>query len=306
MVSSIFHQTRENFPTQFEVLLEREVGGFDVYYSVYIKLPIIYELLGYLNFSTVAGNDEYQFQLTLLPMANTRIVKSVSVVIHFPHNSTRDQGREIQLYVKCENLTAVQPIQFHTVNGTSKWIELGIKATRIPCSTTDECVFFVKISGDPSALETILIVYDYAKFGGFESDTLEKRSTDYIANKTLLTDLQANGINCSVNSVFLNYATELRIFDGTQEVISPNSIGINMTYCYGTCDLDYTLPANLTSAERVHFLHNLLQDVQHTPLLGACCVPDEIENDDLLISSMNGQVIELQTFPQVVSCKCMI
>lgn len=260
------------------------------------------------TFSTVADIDEYQFQLDLFPIETKRIVTSVSVVIHIPSNSTGVQGQETQLYVKCENQTALQPIQFYIAKELGEWLELNINTTSMPCSTSKECIFFVKVLGDPSELDTILVVYDYTKLGGFESDihtTLQKRSTGAIANKTLLRDLQAGGVNCSVQHVFLNYRTELHIFDATQTVISPNNIGINMSYCYGACDSNYTLPANITSVERFHCFRNILQDIR-TPIPGVCCVPDEIENDELIISSMNGELIELKTFPQVLSCKCII
>lgn len=245
--------------------------------------------------------------MDLFPTETKRIVTSVSVVIHFHSNSTGVQGQEMQLYVKCENQTALQPIQFYIAKELSEWLELNINTTSVPCSTSKECIFFVKILGDPSVLETILIVYDYTKLGGFESDihtTLQKRSTG-VANKTLLRDLQAAGINCSVQHVFLNFHTELRIFDATQYVISPNNIGVNMTYCYGICDSNYTLPAHITSLERFHCFQNILQDI-HTPISGACCVPNEIENNELIISHMNGEFVELITFPEVLSCKCII
>lgn len=256
----------------------------------------------------MADNDEYQFQLDLFPMETKRIVTSVSVVIHIFSNSTGVQGQGMQIYVKCENHTDLQPIQFYIANELSEWLELNINTTNMLCSTSKKCVFFVKFLGDPSVLETILIVYDYTKLGGLESDmptALQKRSTGGIANKTLLRDLQAGGINCSVQHVFLNYRTELHLFDETQKVISPNNIGINMSYCYGGCDSNFTLPTNITSVERVHCFRNILQDI-HTRIPGVCCVPDEIEDDELIISSMNGELIELTTFPQVLSCKCII
>lgn len=262
-------------------------------------------------YSAVIENDEYQFQMDLPPMRTSRIVKALSVVVHYTSTSAIMRDQVMEIFVRCENTTAVHHIRSYTVSDTDKlkeWLELSINTTSIPCTASEQCSFLAQITGESSSLDTFLVVYDYSQYGGLEGGahaTVQKRTADGIANKTLLSDYQTSEINCSVHSIFLNYATELRIY-GTQQVIYPSRVGINMTYCYGSCIPEYlTPPVNISSAERIHFLHHLLKDI-NIPIQGACCVPDVMENDNLLIANPNGEVIELQTFPQVVTCKCII
>ena len=256
-------------------------------------------------------NDEHWFQMELNPK-RARVVTGLSVVIHSSNTTAIVRGQTLQIFVKCENSTSVHFIQSYSITESDEykqWLELSINLTSLPCSTSSQCCFSAHFSGDSSLLDTLLVAYDYGKHWGLSvaRTTVQKRATDSIANKTLLSSYNASEINCSMHSVFLNFVNDLPIFDPTQvTVISPNRNGVQLTFCYGSCTTEYFAPPeNVNSTTRRHFMDHLLQD-ENNPIPGPCCVPDVIENDEMLISDLDEHLIELYTFPQVATCKCSV
>ena len=259
----------------------------------------------------MTDNDEHWFQMELYPK-EAREVTGLSVVVHTSNTSAITRGETMHIFVKCENSTAVHLVRSYSVTESDEheqWLELSINITSLPCSTSGECCFSAHFSGSLSSLDTLLVVYDYGEYWGLEAarTTVQKRATENIANKTLLSNYKASGINCSVQSVFLNFVPDLPIFDPTLvTVVYPNSIGVNLTFCFGLCNAGYiTPPENVNTTTRRHFIHHLLQDVNNT-IPGPFCVPDVIENDEMLISDLGQNLVEMYTFPQVATCKCSV
>ena len=253
----------------------------------------------------VTENDKFQFEVGLPPAQDTQTMKSLSVVIHSSANYSIVRGQVIQLLVTCKNSTAVHLVSSYTpteADETAEWLELSMNTTNFTCPSSEECKVFIQVGEASSvdALLPLLVVYRYSIDGGYEdsvSSTVQKRAAD---NITSLSELRGNPCNCSLHSTFLLYATELRIFTETQQVIAPNRNGVDFTYCYGECNR-LSAPKSLTIAERVNFLRQGNANIPRPS-----CVPDQIVDDELLIHSLDDKIVQLQTFPRITSCKCVI
>ena len=254
------------------------------------------------------------FQMKLSPEATYGTVQRVSVVFHASNSSAIVRGQVVDISMRCENSTAVHFLRTYTVaesDEAKEWLELNINTSTIPGSFSDNCTFSAEITGNCSSLDAILVVYDYVKHSGFgilemASEAVEKRSAGEHRNRTLLSEYLALGINCSVHSVFLNFATDFRVFPDSITVISPNSLGVNMTFCFGACNPVFAAPPlNINSTDRRHFISPILQSPAG-PTPRACCIPDKIEHDSLMILNVALELVTIQTFPKVATCKCVI
>ena len=259
----------------------------------------------------MAEHDEVYFQINLPPKRRSGTLIGLSIVVHVSSAGTLTQGQVLQFLMTCDNSTTTfRPIESYTTNESDEdkeWLEILINSTGL-LPASHECSFFTHIAGNASSLDAILVQYDYCPYGGLDIDTLknrvQKRRAVASVNKTLLSDYEASGTNCSVQSIFLAYDDDipLRLFDEAVYVFAPNNVGINMTFCYGSCES--TPPFNMTSATRRHFINHLLQD-ENVDIPGVCCIPNTIEYDDMLILDQYN-VVSMLTFPQVTTCKCII
>lgn len=253
----------------------------------------------------VSDDGRSEIHMELLPEATSGNVNRMIIVFHAEDNCTMVQGLVIDILVSCKNLTAPHFLfSYNTteLDETKEWLELSMNMTEIPCSLSEKCIFSAHIPGNCTFLDAMLIVYDFSPYEGITIGSVKKRSTN---SNTLLSVYQDAKLNCSVQSVFLNYRNEFPLFaDESMSVISPNSTGMNMTFCYGICsDLYLEQPLNISSTTRRHFISDILQDLNATIPL-SCCVPDIIEYQEMIINVKNE--LSLQAFPQVTKCQCVV
>ena len=231
----------------------------------------------------------------------------MTIVLHVANTTPILQGEIIDIFIACENVTVQYPLLSYITtefDGSKEWLELSLNMTAMPCSPSEMHVFFVRVTGNCSSIDALLVVYDYRPHGGIDLErfsSFNKRST---LNNTLLSVYQDAGVNCSVQSVFLNYRHEFPVFDESTTVISPNSVGINMTFCYGVCDeLSHLTSLNMSSTTRRHFISDISHDM-NSPIPKSCCIPDIIEHESMIVAKKD--VLTMEAFPQVVKCHCVI
>lgn len=212
--------------------------------------------------------------------------------------------------MSCGNSTTLDLILSYTVSESDEgkeWLELGIQNSLVTCSTQEKCTFSAQTTATSSLLDAILVVYDYSEHGGLGnlpivSARAKKRSTS--ENKTLLSEYQSRDVNCSVHSVFLDYDSDFPIFnDQSIVVLAPNSDGINMTFCYGHCNLMPTsLPLDTVNIEREHIFGLLGSDFNER----ACCVPNDMKHEALIVFDEQQERFLLRSLPHVTTCHCVI
>ena len=267
-----------------------------------------YKVCSYL--CPVLGSSHLYFEMEVLPEAVSRPSSSGSIVFHASNSSAIVEGNVIQLYKRCENSTTNNLLQSYTVtelDETKEWLEISIDMSSLPCPYTEKCIFSAQTAGNYSSLDALLVIYDYKKHGVFDitglvSKTVEKRSAASGRNKTLLSEYTENGVNCSVQSVFLNYATDLPIFPDPIVAISPNGNGLNITFCLGTCN---PVAPDINRPERYQFFSSIIDETSG-PTPRICCIPDKIEHYDLIVYNTVVEIVDLESFPQVKSCHCVI
>ena len=253
--------------------------------------------------------------MELLPEVVSGPLRSASVVFHASYSGAIVTGKGFHVYKRCENSTTNNLLQSYTateVDETKEWLELSINLSYLPCSDTEKCIFSAQTTGNCSLLDAILVIYDYSEHGDFDisrlvSKTIEKRSAASERNRTLLSEYTTSEVNCSVQSVFLDYATDFPVFPEHIAVLAPSSIGVNMTFCFGIC---YPLPVitfpfDINGKKRHNLVNSFIGRV-YGPTPRVCCIPDTIEHDGLMVFDSVSELVELQTFPQVKTCHCVL
>ena len=256
----------------------------------------------------VLDDGRSEIQMELLSETVSSNVNGMTLVFHVSNNYTMVQGLIIDTFVSCENLTASHFLfSYNTteLDETKEWLELSINMTGIPCSLSEKSIFSAHIPLNCTFLDAMLIIHEFSPYGGITISaltSLKKRST---INNTLLSVYQDEKLNCSVQSVFLNYMNQFPVLAYESiSVISPNSTGMNMTFCYGICnELFLEQPLNMSSTTRRHFISDILQDLNAT-IPFSCCVPDIIEHQEMIVKRRNQ--IYMEAFPQVTKCQCVI
>lgn len=248
--------------------------------------------------------------MELLPESVSGPLRGASIVFHASNSSAIEEGQVIHIHKRCaESSTANHLLLSYTVTESdeqTEWLELSINMNFYPCSYSENSIFSAQTTGNCSSLDAILVLYDYSQHGGINihglaSKTVEKRLATDESNRTLLSEYTANGVNCSVQSVFLDYDTDFPLFPESVLVISPGITGVNMTFCFGACNQVPTLPFDKISPERLHMIGSITETG-----CGVCCVPDQFESESLIVFNEDKQIYELQSFPQVKTCKCVI
>ena len=265
----------------------------------------------YIFLHPVSDTSELVFEMKLFPEATSEVLRNAYIVFHASNSSAIVEGQVINISLRCETSATFHLLQSHTVtveDEAEDWLELSLDMSSLPWPSSENCTFSAHTTGNCSSLDALLALYDYSEHGGLDirslvSNTVEKRSAGDGTNKTLLSEYTASGLNCSVQSIFLDYATGFPVFPRSIVVISPNRVGINMTFCFGTCSpVSAALPLNITSTERRLFV----MQAASGPTPRACCVPDQIEHESLMIFDEELELVSIQSFPQVVTCHCVI
>lgn len=224
------------------------------------------------------------------------------------------KGQNIEISVSCGNSTTFTPIQSYTVSKSDEekeWLELSINKDSVSCSATEKHTFSAQVSNNAGTLSAILVIYDYSESGIrslASSAVIEKRAVKHDVNKTLLSDYVARSVNCSVQSVFLNYAADLPLFPETVKIAYPNSIGLNMTFCFGLCNMETIstdFPPNLTNVKRHHFFNSAITKGDGFSKK-ACCTPKDIRYDNLMIYDEVAGLYLMESLPQVTACHCLV
>ena len=285
-----------------EALLETEV------YKYYTVDNFGYTIPGIIP-SIVEATDEFQFQIRKI---TSQTVLGVSIVVHASTTGAIIPGLVINLFMGCNNSTSVHLIHSYTTNESDaekEWLELNPNISGMPSSIIIQCSFSINIAGNSSSLDAILVLYDYSPYERtdiYMQKTVQKRTAD-VLNRTLLSDYI--GDNCSVHSVYLRYGEEFPIgtFDRAERVISPDPTGINITFCTGECNFEYSTQAvNITNPKRWHFMGDMSRNVNSTTLPKVCCIAETFQPRNLIVSDRDAAQISMHTFPQVTKCKCII
>lgn len=273
--------------------------------------------------SVTDGNRVMMFDLTKLTEAKESQVL-IQLVIKTPTQQYFQSAKHLSLFkdcLSCPDASEPHLVAHHTLLDTERdteWLELTVQCASCNWKELDQISFVLQLTDDndvPIAftqkmaedMKTFLVLYTYnSSTFLYESISraLERRqvseSNSMLENRTTIQELLDNNVTCSKQDILLT-AEELQ-FRGTI-VSSPHLI--QFSYCFGECSHNLEAPANvnetLYDSRTRTLIHNLnmLHAQLHPP---PCCIPNGLTTQDLILS--REEVVELETIPNVVECKC--
>ena len=273
------------------------------------------------------GNRVATFDLSML-MESKKSQTIIQLVLKYPTREYFQSVKHLHLYKHCPdctNLSEMLKLASYDVteaDGEREWLELTIdcphcnwtRLAHLPLmlQLTDEsdvALAFDEISAQELKSFLVVYTYDSAYFLSEKAiKALQKRqihgnSTIDLANRTTIHDLQQRNISCSRQEVFLT-TDELR-FEGS--IIAPVETGIHLSYCYGHCNSALELPyANGTTYDsRTRILIQRLNELRRATRPPPCCIAGDLAPMELIVVK-DEDVIELETIPTVVECKCQL
>lgn len=265
------------------------------------------------------------FDLSMLREAKESHIL-IQLVVKTPTQQYFQSVKRLSLYkdcLNCPDASEQNPIAHHTLldsDRDSKWLELTVKCSSCDWEQLDQISLVLQLTDDnnlPIAftqetavdMKTFLVLYTYNTSSFiYESITnaLKKRevseTSSLLENRTTIQELLDNNVTCSKHDVYLT-GEELQ-FHGT--VIAPIPSVIQFSYCFGECSANLELPASVnetTFDSRTRILMYDLNERSEKPYPPPCCIPNGLTPLELIMEREKG-VIELETIPNVVECKC--
>lgn len=267
------------------------------------------------------------FDLSML-MEPKKSQTTMQLVLKCPTGEYFQSVKHLHLYKHCPgctDLSEMLKLASYDVTEADKereWLELTIDCAHCNWTRLAHLSLVLQLTDESNAaiafdetsaqeMRSFLVVYTYDS-AYFLSEkvikALEKRQTDNtppinLANRTTVHQLQQRNISCSRQQVFLT-TEELR-FEGS--IIAPVETGIYLSYCYGHCNSAFQLPyANSTTYDsRTRILIQRLNELRRATRPPPCCIPGDLVPLELIVVK-DEDVIELETIPDVVDCKCQL
>lgn len=265
------------------------------------------------------------FDLSMVSEAKESHVM-MQLVIKTPTQQYFQAVRHLSLYKDCLNCPKASEqnlVAKHTLLDTDrerKWLELTVKCSSCNWEELDQISLVLQLTDDndlPIAftqetavdMKTFLVLYTYNRSSFlYESMTkaLEKREvsetsrSSMLENRTTIQELLDDNVTCSKHVMYLT-EEEFQF----RSVIAPIPSLIQFSYCFGECssDLAMELPIfdnGTTYDSRTRILMQSLNEELYPP---PCCIPKDLTPLQLIMEREEG-VIELETIPNVVECKC--
>lgn len=273
------------------------------------------------------GNRVATFDLSML-MESKKSQTVIQLVLKYPTGTYFQSVKHLNLYKHCPACTdhsemlKLASYDITEADREKEWLELTIdcahcnwtRLAHLPLmlqltDESDTAIAFDEISAQELKSFLVVYTYDSAYFLSEKAiKALEKRQaggnfTIDLNNRTTIDQLRQRNISCSRQEVFLT-TDELR-FEGS--IIAPVETGIHLSYCYGHCNSALELPyANGTTYDsRTRILIQRLNQLRRATRPPPCCIPGDLAPVQLIVVK-DEDVIELETIPSVVDCKCQL